>query len=381
MQRKPSVLLASLALAFTLSAPRSPVTHAAVQLPDRLSNQDFSRLMADLSEPNGYFRSENLLSNEMVLAQLVPAVQARITPGGVYLGVGPEQNFSYLAVMRPRVAFITDIRRGNLHVILMYKAIFEMSADRVEFVSRLFTKPRPAGLTAASTIRQIMDGYWDATRGDQAAFAANLEAIQRYLTQTRALPVSPEDLDGIAVAYRAFYFYGLAMNYSATTSLLGVGNRGGGGGNAATYWDLMTQTDANGRALSYLGSEESFRFVKDMYSRNMIVPLVGDFSGPKTIRAIGNWVRARGATVTVFYVSTVEHYLRDAGTMPAFCANVASLPTTPASVFIRPGNVQQLSTGNALGANGGALPARTASTATIGTYQIGVVVPMAGGCG
>ena len=68
-------------------------------------------------------------------------------PGGVYLGVGPEQNFTYIAALKPKMVFITDIRRGNLHMHLMYKALFEMSADRAEFVSRLFTKQRPAGLT------------------------------------------------------------------------------------------------------------------------------------------------------------------------------------------------------------------------------------------
>jgi hypothetical protein len=315
----------------------------------------------------------------MVLAQLMPAVVAKVKPGGVYLGVGPEQNFSYFAAIKPRIAFITDIRRGNLHVLLMYKALFEMSADRAEFVSKLFTRARPAGLTATSTVRQIMDASWDAPQGTEAAYAANLKAIQDHLTKARGLPLPAEDLEGIAASYRAFYFYGPAMNYSATTSLTGFGARGG---SAATYWDLMTQTDASGQPLSYLASEASFRIIKDMFDRNVIVPLVGNFSGPKTIRAIGNWVRAHGATVSAFYVSTVEHYLRDAGTMGDFCANVASLPRDASSVFIRPGNVQQLMTGNAMGPNGSA--ARIVvpqGNPTIGTYQIGVVVPMEGGCG
>ena len=91
----------------------------------------------------------------------MPELVARTKPGGVYLGVGPEQNFTYIAAMKPRMVFITDIRRGNLHVQLMYKALFELSADRAEFVSRLFTKPRPAGLTAASPPPNIMSAYWD----------------------------------------------------------------------------------------------------------------------------------------------------------------------------------------------------------------------------
>ena len=372
-------LLLGLTLALTLAAPSARLRGSiAAQVPASLTNQEFWRLTESLSEPNGSFRSENLLSNEMVLARLMPQVVAKIKPGGVYIGVGPEQNFSYFAAIKPRIAFITDIRRGNLHVLLMYKALFELSANRVEFVSRLFTR-RPAGVTATSSIKEIMDAAWDAKPGDETAFAANVQAVLQHLMKTRGLPLSAEDREGIEISYRAFYFYGPAMNYSATTDLRSIGSRT----NPATYWDLMTQTGDDGKPLSYLSSEESFRVVKDMYNRNVIVPLVGNFAGPKTIRAIGDWVRARGATVSAFYVSTVEHYLRDAGVMSDFCANVASLPTDAASVFIRPGNVQQLSMGNAMGANrpDGSRIIIPPNTPTIGTYQIGVVVPMAGGCG
>ena len=371
-------LPALVGLALTLVLAGSPWLlrgTAAADLPARLTDQELWKLTTDLSEPDGTFRSENLLSNEMVLARLLPEVIAKTKPGGVYLGVGPEQNFSYIAAIKPRMAFITDIRRGNLHVLLMYKAIFEMSADRADFVSRLFTKARPAGLSATSTVRQIMDAYWEVRTGDEAAYKANLDAIQRHLTSTRAVPLPPADLEGIAEAYRAFYFYGPAMNYSATTSLTPLPM-----GNAATYWDLMTQIDADGKALSYLASEESFRFIKDLYNRNMIVPLVGNFSGPKTIRAIGTWVRERGATVSAFYVSTVEPYLRRDGTLPDFCASVATLPTDAASVFIRPGNVSQLVQG-APATAAAVNTARVAGTPTIGSYQIGVVVPITGGCG
>jgi hypothetical protein len=350
---------------------------SAADVPDRLTDAEFWALSQDLSEPDGSFRSENLLSNEMVLPQLLPEVLAKARRGGVYIGVGPEQNFSYLVALQPRMAFITDVRRGNLHVILMYKALFELSADRAEFVARLFTRGRGAGLSTSSTVQQIMDASWAAAAGSSADFARNLREIQDYLTTTRRLPLSAADREGIARTYAAFHFYGPAMDYSATTGQTQGGFRRG---NSATYRDLMTQTDANGRALSYLASEASFHHIKDLFSRNVIVPVVGNFSGPKAIRGIGDWVRARGATVNVFYVSTVEHYLRDSGTLPVFCANVASLPLTPDSVFIRPGNVQQLREGNAMGRGGGPASLPVART-SLGQYQIGVVVPIAGGCG
>lgn len=359
---------------------RAPV--AAAELPARLTGAEYWKLSADMSEPDGDFRSENMISNEMVLASLLPEVLAHAKQGGVYMGVGPEQNFSYIAALHPRMAFITDIRRGNLHVLLMYKALFELSADRAELMSRLFTKARPAGLTATSTARQIMDGIWDAKTGDEAAYKANLDAVVRQLTRTDGIPLPPTDVEGVGAAYRTFYYYGPAINYSASTALTPLGGGfGGRGGSSATYRDLMTQADANGQELSYLSSDEKFRWLKDFQARNLLVPLVGNFSGPKTLRAIGDYTRRQGAIVQEFYVSTVEHYLRDAGTIPTFCASVASLPSDETSVFIRPGNVQQFMQVDAPAVRNTRVPANPVVVGRLGTYQLGIVVPLAGGCG
>ena len=191
MRRLP--LLASLVLALLVAGPATPLRGlAAADIPARLSDQEFWRLSEELSEPDGTFRSENMISNEMVFA--------KAKPGGVYMGVGPEQNFTYLAALKPRIAFITDIRRGNLHVLLMYKALFETSADRAEFIARLFVKPKLSGVSSSSSATDIMNAVWAANTLDEAAFAANLAAIQRHLTRTRSIPLSPEDLDGIALA-------------------------------------------------------------------------------------------------------------------------------------------------------------------------------------
>jgi hypothetical protein len=284
--------------------------------------------------------------------------------------VGPEQNFTYIASMKSRMAFITDIRRENLHLLLMYKALFELSKDRAEFISLLFSKPRPSGLSTASTIREIMDAYWEVPTADEVAYGANLLKIQNHLTKTHGLPLPQSDLDGVANVYRAFYIYGPSMNYSASLSLGYIG-----GGNAATYRDLMTQADASGQFMTFLGSDEKFAYIKDLESKNLIVPAVGNFAGPKAIRAIGEYVKSVGGTISAFYVSTVEPYLkREPGAFPAFCANVATLPMDDQSVFIRPGNIGNLQ------ASGFAVTPIDPNTPRIGTYQIGVVVPMATGC-
>src|SRR5262249_39627391 len=116
---------------------------ASAQIPSRLSDAEFWRLSSEYSEPDGVFHSENLVSNELRFQTIVPALWQMAVPGRAYLGVGSEQNFTYIAATRPAIAFIVDIRRGNLDLHLIYKALFELSSNRVEFVSRLFSRKAP----------------------------------------------------------------------------------------------------------------------------------------------------------------------------------------------------------------------------------------------
>ena len=77
------------------------------------------------------------------------------------MGVGPEQNFTYIVATKPSMAFIVDVRRGNLDLQLMYKALFELSADRAEFVSRLFSQEASGGprrqIDGDRDLRQVLE--------------------------------------------------------------------------------------------------------------------------------------------------------------------------------------------------------------------------------
>ena len=142
---------------------------------------------------------------------------------------------------------------------LMYKAIFEMSADRVEFFSRLFTKPRPAGLSATSSALDIVTVYWTVRTDTEPVYRANLAAIQRVLVEKHRLPLSSRDLEGIDYVYHQFYWYGPAMTWTTTT-----GARQSG---LPTFGDLMKQTDATGRELSFLATEVAFAVVKGLQGK------------------------------------------------------------------------------------------------------------------
>ncbi len=146
MTRRRSLLLfVVLALSLT-GVTRNGVRAVAPSLPDKLSDRDYWSLVTEFSEPDGEFRSDNLLSNEIFLQAVIPDLIRVAKPSRVYLGVGPEQNFTYIAALKPKMAFIVDVRRGNLQLHLMYKALFELSSDRADFIFRLFSRKRPEGL-------------------------------------------------------------------------------------------------------------------------------------------------------------------------------------------------------------------------------------------
>ena len=305
-----------------------PLRAASASLPARLSDEEFWRLVTEFSERAGTFQSDNLLSNERWLQHVIPDLVAKATPGRAYVGVGPEQNFTYIATLKPSMAFIVDIRRGNFDLHLMYKALFELSADRAEFVSRLFCRPRPAGLTDKSTIEDIFAAY-EKVESSDTLYSRNMRAIVNTLTKTHGFQLSSADILRMQHIFNAIYVYGPGIQYSTTQT---AGRRLT---REPTYAELMLATDKGGFRHSYLSTEDAFAYMKQFQADNLLVPLMGDFAGPKALASVGRYLTSGGATVSAFYLSNVEEYLRQDGRLQAFCANASTLPADEASVFIR----------------------------------------------
>lgn len=312
----------------TAQAPRAP---ARAGIPTRLSDAAFWRLVTDLSEEGGFFRSDNLVSNEVTYQHVIPELTRRAAAGGVYLGVGPDQNFSYIAALRPRIAFVIDIRRQNMLQHLMYKALIEMSPDRAEFLSRLFSRRRPPGLGAGTPAAGMLEAYGGAAP-DSALFRRNLAAVRRQLVRHHRFALSADDLRAIEYVYGAFFSAGPDLTYT-------FGSARGGPYRVRwmpTYAELMAQTDAEGEPRSYLATEANYRVLRDLERNNLLVPLVGDFAGDKALRAVGRYVKEHGATVSAFYTSNVEQYLfRQGDDWRRFFENVATLPVDSSSTFVR----------------------------------------------
>ncbi|HEY7449096.1 MAG TPA: hypothetical protein VH702_13150 [Vicinamibacterales bacterium] len=291
----------------------------------------FASRVERFSEPGGYFDTDNLISNERSYLHPLDALRERGVNGGVYIGVGPDQNFSYIAQVRPSVAFIVDVRRDNMLLHLLFKALFMMSRDRTEYLSLLFARPPPeadrsskdgAGKTDLRSLVQHFDA--------QRPSPAQVESIRAPLHATIAgfgVPLSTADRETINRFHRTFIDSGLSLKFqSAGRAPRSV---------YPTYRDLLLETDRSGNQANYLASDAAFQVVKKLQAQDQVIPVVGNLAGDRALASIARLMIERGDRLSAFYLSNVELYLWQDGAFPQFMTNLARLPSGPRSVVIR----------------------------------------------
>jgi hypothetical protein len=317
--------LVAVALAQVFSLAQPVVAPVRAQRP---ADSAFAALVARLSENAGYFDSDNIISNEESYLQITTQLAKTGTHGGVYVGVGPDQNFSYIALIRPSIAFMLDIRRDNLLEHLFYKSLFALSRNRTEFLCRLFGKQVPADIDRW-TGRQIGSVllYIDRTPTDSAA-VAETKRLSNERIASYGVSLDARDRSMIDRYRSEFIGDGLDTRYSS----LGRNNRM----DYPTFRQLMLAIDRGGRAMSYLAEEDAFQFVRSMQARDLIVPVVGNVAGDKAVKAVGQYASEHHLMISAFYLSNVEQYLlgRDGG-FDEYARNVIALPRDSASVIIR----------------------------------------------
>lgn len=290
---------------------------------------EFARLIASFSEPEGYFDTDNLISNEAGFLDVIAAFgeQRRSGDSSFYLGVGPDQNFSYIAHLRPSVAFLVDIRRGNLLEHLLFRALFEQARNRVEYLCLLLGKPVPADLLAWNdrSIDSVVT-MLEATSPSREAFEKQSIEIERRV-RTFGVPLTAPDLRIIAGFHQRFFEAGLELRFNSH------------GRAPRPYYprlrDLVTARDTKGQPASYLATEQYFQTVKQMQAGNRIVPIVGNLAGPTALRRIARYAAAQKLTLSAIYTSNVEQYLDRDGDLDAFTSNLKTLPRDNRSLIVR----------------------------------------------
>ncbi len=302
-------------------SPQPPRAATGVQV----SIEQFGRYIDEWSEPEGYFDSDNFISNETSYLHVIPDLRQRVKPGGIYLGVGPDQNLSYIVHTRPSLAIITDIRRQNMLQHLLFKALFVMSSNRVEYLSLLFSKETPPVKPGAS-FEDLLAAVRRAPSSEKL-FQRNLAAVKDLLTRKYRLKLTTDDISKVDYIYRTFWEEGLDLRFSS----LGRGNAL----NYPTFEEILLETDRQGRQQNYLSSQELFQWLKNFQADNRLIPIVGDFAGPHAFKAVSGFLRANGLRLSVFYTSNVEFYLFGRSTWVRYIANLRGLPIADDSVFIR----------------------------------------------
>jgi hypothetical protein len=323
MQYLRQSILSLFALVLLTATPKT-IAQKADETPKR---NDFAQLVSRLSERAGYFGSDNLVSNELSYQHVLGKLSKMNVSGGAYLGVGPDQNFTYIAQVKPRIAIMVDIRRDSLLQHLLFKTIFMMSRNRVEYLSLLFARPLPKDFKKWNDrpIRDLVD-YFDRTPLDQKIADKTQDEIHKRLAGF-GMALSQRDTETIDEIYQAFYTDCLEVRYTIRDRPTGRF--------FPAYRDLLLEKDLDGRYRNYLSTESDFQVIKSMHDRNLIIPITGDLSGIKALKAVGDFLREIGEKVSAFYVSNVEFYLWRQDSMQRFVDNLKSLPFDDRSVIIR----------------------------------------------
>ncbi len=291
------------------------------------ARSSFAARVAALSEPPGSFDTDNLISNERSYLQVLPALAVSGLRGGAYVGVGPDQNFTYIARLRPSIAVIVDIRRDNLLLHLLFKALFDEAPTRVEYLSLLFGRAPPAtGDWRSASIDRVVTEIDGASRMPDAGMARRRASLDAALTRF-GVPLSAADRDTIHSFHRRFVDGGLDLRFES----FGRPPRS----YYPTYRDLLLASDGSGHPGNFLASEDDYQFVRLLERQDLVIPVVGNLGGGRALAAIARLVAERHESVSAFYTSNVEFYLFGNGSFPRFVENLRLLPHSGQSVIIR----------------------------------------------
>lgn len=286
----------------------------------------FAGLVSTLSEPNGEFFSDNLISNETSYLQVAAELAAR-PAGGVYLGVGPEQNFTYIALARPSVAFVIDIRRDNLVHHLYYKALFVEAESRAHFLALLLGRPwDAAGDPGARADVSAVIRHAEKMPADAATRDATLERARRRVEETWGVTLNAADRKAMEVMARQLHERQLELRFELHEKK---------GRRYPTLRELLEEDEPGGVKRGFLATEEAFRFVQRMQREHRVIPVVGDFAGDRAMPALAELLKNKGMPVTTFYVSNVEQYLLEPKVWEKWRRNVAALPAREDAVLVR----------------------------------------------
>lgn len=267
-------------------------------------------LIARLSDPAPGPHADNFVSNEDSYPRIAPLLREKAPPGSVYLGVGPDQNFTFLAHARSSRAFLVDFRRRNLRLHLLHHALFVLAEERASYLRLLTardpTDPDPDAFQRARFSRDLL-----------AHAQARVESVLRPLGV-----LHDDEWDDLRTIHARMAGPGLDARFLALTMYPTLGR-------------MIRTPGSDGQPAHFLAREDLYRAVRDLQRSRLVVPLVGDLAGDGCLPRLAGWLREQDERVGVVYVSDVEFFLLRDGRFDAYLHNLELLPRHPDALLVR----------------------------------------------
>ncbi|WP_406700394.1 hypothetical protein V5E97_16420 [Singulisphaera sp. Ch08] len=293
-----------------------PPTLADLLFPSR--DATFASIIRELSKRETGPAADNLVSNEDSYPRVTAEVARLCPPGQVYLGVGPDQNFTILAHAKPRLAFVMDYRRRNLLLHLVHKALFTLSTDRIAYLMRL-TARRPGRLPSDPSANDLVTAFSEA-KFDRGLLEQTIVEVATILQPLGV--VSEPEWKAIATIQAKLAGPGMNARFLALPMYPTLGK-------------LIRTCDRQGTPAHLLASEALYQFVRGLQQGDRLIPLVGDFSRPPSLPRLGAWLRAHALRLSLLYVSDVEFFLLRAGRFASYIESLEELPWETGAQVVR----------------------------------------------
>lgn len=218
--------------------------------PKRLSEAEISKKLREIprdKRPKSIIRNIHyIVSNENRHYLWRSAIEGK---GGIYVGVGAEQNYILAGWSRPEVLVLMDFDQWIVDLHEGYKALFIRAETPEQFLELWSKKRRPEAVAAiTATVK---------ARKDQAriisVFRSSRHRVERHLRK-------------IAKEYRSY------------------------------------------QSPCFLTDEAQYTHIRSLALRGHFLAVRGDLTADKAVKGISTFARAVNIPVRVFYLSNAEYY-------------------------------------------------------------------------
>jgi hypothetical protein len=305
----------------------APVSSAEPVPPGKPPSRSPRELFETLGERERHHLPQNYVSSETSQLQVAPLLLERRRPGGAYIGVGAEQNFSYIALVEPEVAFIIDPRRSIVLLHLLYKAMFDKARTRSEFVSFMIGRgydasdepPRNARVADVIAHVEELGQFPELSR-------TTLAVLMDRISTKFGFKLTARDRATLTEINKEFYEHELDIRFEQEGKI---------DPGYVKFREQLALRAPNGKELGFLSHDRAFRYVQRMHRENRIFVMVGDLAGDKALSGIAAYLKAEQIPLRTFYVSNLEEPLFALKTWPKWVKNLEALPADEHAVFIR----------------------------------------------